>query len=192
MIVGQREGEGLRRLGDQDFRIILARLAAAPPSPDFVYATCSDPQQLASTVERVGGRDIDLLDIYYHGGEGALWLGGGTDRHRLFASDATSSVLLGAAYAHALQPLLRPFARVRLLGCVVGVGAKGRMLLLKLAYELGASRVAFAPILDIIPGHFSTETGRFTTPGYLFSSLGALDREAPSKDERDFETPVYP
>jgi hypothetical protein len=192
MIVGQRDGEGRQLLGDQDFRIILARLAAAPATPDFAYATCGDPQQLPTIIERVGGRDIDLLDIYYHGSKGTLWLGGGSDQHRLFASDATSSLLFGREYARALRPLLRAHAHVRLLGCDVGVGMEGRMLLLKLAYELGGSCVAFAPILDIIPGHFSTDTGRFTTPAYLFSSLGALDREAPSKDERDFETPKYP
>lgn len=190
MVVGVRANARKRILGDQDFHEILARLQGAPKTPDFTFATCSDPGELEGIVEATRG-DIDLLDIYYHGKKGTMFLGGTKPKHVLFASKADSSPLQGAEYAHALQPYLRPNAHVRLLGCVVGKRTEGRMLLHKLAYELGGARVAFAPIGDIIPSHFNLD-GRFTTPEYLFSSLGALDREAPTKDERDFETPKYP
>jgi hypothetical protein len=137
---------------------------------------------------------IDVLDIYYHGAPGRLCLGGlsSTDeRHVLFASDNDDLEMRGASIARDLRYKLAPPAHVRLLGCRTGIGPAGRRLLVKLAYELGESRVAFAPIFDIDPGHFGS-LGNFTTPSVLFSSLGALDREAPSAHEREFATPWYP
>ena len=185
MIVGARQdGQG----GDQEFHEILAVLSAAPKTPDFIFAASSHPNELATSVAQARG-GVDLLDIYYHGREGTMFLGGTSPDHVLFASDATSATLVGQRYARALLPLLAPNAHVRLLGCGVGTYPEGRMLLIKLAYELGG-RVAFAPIQKVLPGHF--RHGRFAQPSILFSSLGALDRHAPTPREREFNTPQYP
>ena len=192
MIVGQREQPALQLLGDQDMRAVLGRLRTSKHPTDFAFRTCTSPRALVACVEEAAGREpIELLDIYYHGAPGRIALGGVDQEHVLFASDEGSRELVGATIARALGALLRPTAQVRILGCRGAVGTRGRMLLIKLAHELGASRVVLAPILDIIPNHFGSR-GTFTTPEYLFSSLGALDREAPSKHERDFDTPTYP
>jgi hypothetical protein len=196
MIIGEQGPDpGIANLGEGDFRAVLGWLMAAKESAGFAFTTCSAPDGFVEAVRKAstaaGDGPIDRLDVYYHGWEGQMWMG----EKVLFGSDATLDKMTGWDIAEQLvldrAPLLSETALVRLLGCLTGAGRRGRMLLLKLAHHLGGSRVAFGPILDIVPEHFSSSTGRFTTPEYLFSSLGALDHDPPSKDDRDFETPFY-
>jgi hypothetical protein len=192
MIVGQRgRNPGIKILGEGDFAVVLEWLRDAEESAGFAFTTCSAPGDFVYKVreasDAAGDGLIDRLDVYYHGSEGEMWMG----EEVMFGSDATLDTMVGSKIAEDLDGLLSDTAHVRLLGCLAGAGQRGRMLLLKLAHHLGKSRVAFGPILDIIPEHFSLDTGRFTTPEYLFSSLGALDHDPPSKHDRDFETPRY-
>lgn len=152
----------------------------------LVTARCRDAADLVRFVAHHGRGAglVDTLDVYDHGGLGKQRLGS----EILFeSSDDRCDRMVGWQTAEALDPHLSAVAQVRLLGCVTaGDGlARGRLLLIKLARELGASRVVFGTLAKIDATHF-TEAGfrPELEKSFLFSSLAALDGSAPSREER--------
>jgi Domain of unknown function (DUF4347) len=194
LIIGQRTHEKQRILGDADMEEVFARTLTPHSRPaDFVAYQCRSTAQLMQIlpgIVTVQGK-IHTLDIFFHGHPGGLFLGGTQPEHRLFESDATSNPLHGAKTAEVVAKLLCATAQVRILGCRTGSGAKGRMLLVKLAHHLGERRVALGTIGDIFADHFD-DAGVFCMPSLLFSSLGAIDRSAPTIEERCRDEPCYP
>ncbi|MBX3156397.1 MAG: hypothetical protein KF773_10390 [Deltaproteobacteria bacterium] len=154
----------------------------------IAFVRCRTPRQLASVIQ--GYQDLDILDIYYHSSPGVMFLGSADNAHVLFQTNRDKEPLIGARYARTIERSLGPNARVRLLGCQSGHGQLGRLLLLKLAYELGRQRVVFGSICAIDPSHFHAISGVFDCQRALFSSLAAIDAVAPTWYSR--ENPPYP
>lgn len=147
---------------------------------------------LIKALENARTCSISILDIYYHGAPGTISLGrynGATQV--LFASDKSENTrLTGYELVDPLRKYLAPSAHVRLLGCNTAVGSRGRMLIYKLASEIGAGCVVSGTIGNLERRHF--RAGRFVCESLLFSSLAAIDGEAPTWDRRLLNEPVYP
>ena len=160
---------------------------------DCYVMRCGSPEHLPQLVARAASvlGKIDLLDIYDHCAVGRMRLG----PQILFSSDDNmGSILVGADIARALLPHLTETAHVRLLGCNTAgdrdltvepliSDSAGRCLLLKLALELGAHRVADGTIilvneLAFHPGGFSKDLTA------LWSSSASLDHDPVKQDCR--------
>lgn len=173
--------------------------AATTPSGSFTIVRCASPAEL---LEKLGaarnGELIDVLDIFDHGGAGFQWLGDA----QVFRATANprDSLQTGQATAGALRAHLSEVAHVRLLGCntasdtvqrpgadgITAGGSEGRLLLHKLARELGGRRLVFGTIRQIDSRMFEGGAGfrREIENEHLFSSAGALDLTAPTAAER--------
>jgi Domain of unknown function (DUF4347) len=186
IVIGKREGQSPDE--DRDMEIVYgwARRRAK---------RCSTKKQLVELVELASRkRPIDLLDIYYHGSEGTMYIGGrGAQLTRLFWSDESLHRMEGWKCAERLAHHLSKTAQVRLLGCMTAADLAGRMLLFKLARELGEHRTVLGTISDVIPAHFNPKSGLFEYEPLLFSSHACLDGIAPSLDDRRLAMPgEYP
>jgi Domain of unknown function (DUF4347) len=161
--------------GDTDMADVYARAKKEVLAGHEVLA-CSD--KLIDTLRtEIGSCPIDVLDIYYHGGPGLMTLG------------RSNTPLDSAISISGLGELLAPTAHIRLLGCSTAVGSSGRMLVYKLARALGEKRVVFGTIDSVLFHHFPR--GRFDCQLLLFSSLEAINGEAPKWDQRKRKKPRY-
>jgi hypothetical protein len=178
-VIGKRPPSRFNLVADHEINTVAARMS----SRETHVLRCSEAVQLpAEIVAITEKRSITQLDILDHGGAGMQCLGDGL----LFASDASPETeLIGLDLAMQIEPYLTETAQVRLLGCNTGEGKAGRLLLLKLAGALGGHRIVFGMIDRV-------DAGNFDRDGYaevmerqrLFSSIAALDAEAPSAMER--------
>lgn len=173
--------------GDTDMADVYAQ-AKQQVLAGYDVLACSD--RLVETLRaNLGSGPIDVLDIYYHGGPGLMTLGRSNGSClTLFASDEHAATPLHSAVPISeLGKLLAPTAHVRLLGCNTAAGSSGRMIVYKLARALGEQRVVFGTIDSVLLHHFAL--GRFDCQLLLFSSLAAIDGEAPKWDQRKRNKP---
>jgi hypothetical protein len=141
---------------------------------------CRTPWELVDTVADRGRRlgPIDRLDIVAHGAPGLQKIGNDV----LFQANE-KDLLFGGDVVLRLLPALAANARVRLLGCRTATERPGRTLLVKLAQQFGGEVIVYGTIDRVSPEHF--ETGDFSqVQELLFSSDAAIDRDAPTADER--------
>jgi hypothetical protein len=179
LAVGRRPLSAFTAVADRDLALVAARAAAGSAR----VIRCDRPADLPAALEALGARGpIARLDVFDHGAPGLQQLGDGA----LFASDeAPSSALVGGDLAAALAPHLADTAQLRLLGCRTAEGRAGRLLLLKLARALGGRRIAFGAIDRVIEADFDRDGyAPVMDPQRLFSSLAALDGEAPEAMRR--------
>lgn len=162
-------------------------------SPLFVLRRCGGVEDLKAAVKEVteAGERIEILDIIDHAGPGRQYIG----EEVLFdGGDDVCAPLHGAAVAAAISEQLTETCHVRLLGCATAAGAasaegnafgRGRLLLFKLARELGRRRIVFGTLR---PTHVLDFTASSLEPRLeaeiLFSSLAAIDGPAPDKERR--------
>lgn len=156
-----------------------------------IVQRCASADELVAFVAAHGRRKrkVDVLDIFDHGKAGVQEL---TGKVLFQATTNKCDRLVGADVACALAPHLRETAHVRLLGCNVAApnvppkGGSGRLLLWQLAEALGAWRTAFGAIKSTTCDDFDGDGFlQRLEQTFLFSSLGAMDTNAPDKGERD-------
>ena len=164
-------------LGYPDLTIdeVVKRVIPSPRCHVLRVATPSD--FLPAVVDAAGGEKIATLDVFDHGHQGSQNMGHGV----LF-----DSTTVGYRYAEPLAELLADEARVRLLGCNTALGAAGRKLLLDMAAILGKRRVVygtncFVQFTEFGPDGFLVQQ----EAPCLFSSLSAVDGEAPTWKEQN-------
>jgi hypothetical protein len=177
--IGERPLTKFSLIADLDIHMVAGQLDSA----DTHVVRCKRPADLPEKLARLGARGrVTRLDVFDHGAEGMQMLGDDA----LFASDALpGSALVGHELARQLEPYLTETAQLRLLGCNTGEGKAGRMLLLKLARALGGSRIVFGTIDRVVAGDFDRQGyARVMEHQRLFSSIAALDAEAPEAMQR--------
>lgn len=123
--------------------------------------------------------EIHVLDLLDHGAPGGMIIGADIACHSNGAE-----LLFGDDLLATITPLLADTAQLRLLGCETALGKRGRHLLLSLARRLGQNRIVFGTISRVVEGHFTRTEGYSQRDEYLFSSLAALDGNAPTAGER--------
>jgi Domain of unknown function (DUF4347) len=166
----------------RDMVRVKASIVQTVPTTELLV--CDSPDDMIAQLRALVGETgrIDRLDIVEHGKWGAIAMG---DRC-LWQSDADPlSPLAGSDAALTLAPLLSDTAQVRLLGCVTGAAAAGRMLLVKLQQALGGHRVVYGAIDRLQPSNF--QGGRLKPSAeatLLFTSAAAIDGEAPTFEDR--------
>jgi hypothetical protein len=180
-------------VADEDMAIAHSRARRHRHDHRVIAARCNSGRALIAEAKNAFdhfGSPIDLLDIYYHGGDGTMYIGrNGNHLDCLFQSDESLRRLTGWNWAEQLARYLSPTAHVRLLGCETALGVAGRMLVYKLGVELGQRRVAFGCLADVLLAQFHPESGLFACDHYLFSSHASLDGIAPSLDHREIARP---
>lgn len=125
---------------------------------------------------------IDILEIIGHGHDGLIRLG----EDDLFKSDDRPDGGVGHADAPKMFEYLSETCQIRLLGCNTSMtGARGRMLLLKLAKLAGQHRIVFGTLSSVSARHFDSSGFKASQSlGLLFSSLAALDYAPPDYEHR--------
>lgn len=178
-MIGKRPLTAFTAIADLDNAMVAERMA----SDETCVVRCETPEDLPGALRRIAARNgITRLDILDHGAEGTQTLGNGT----LFASDRSPSTeLVGVDIAKQIAPYLAETAQIRLLGCNTGERKAGRMLLLKLARALGGHRIVFGTIDRVIEQDFDRNGyAQVMEHQRLFSSIAALDTEAPGAMQR--------
>jgi hypothetical protein len=155
---------------DLDLEAVAKQLRGAPPE----VARCGGLHDFVRAVASAGAkRSIERLDILDHGAEGVQLLGNAI----LFHSSTCGGPLVGLELVRQIEPYLSDTAQVRLLGSHTAAGPAGRLLLLRLARALGRNRTVFGMIDRVTEADFDPDG--FTPRRPLFSSVAALEREAP-------------
>lgn len=116
-----------------------------------------NPGELVGVVEDYYHKQgcVDILDIYDHGNEGVQTLGDGA----LFRIDPKTGGFdrEGFDIASAIAPFLSETAQVRLLGCRISKGMKGKTLLSGVADALAGRRIVMGSLLGVDSRIFSSE-----------------------------------
>ena len=177
LIIGKRKADPLSPIIQDGVGLGYTHVAHCSTRLEFIEAV-----RHAATVS-----PLELVDIFDHGAPGAMAIG-----DELLLNIGASPPNVEAF--ESLHHYLAPTAQVRLLGCNTAVGSPGRKLLVKLAAELGEQRIVFGTIDRVEPYHFGPD-GFTLVEELLFSSVAALDSEAPSIGARinailDFKVPV--
>jgi hypothetical protein len=165
----------------------------------YLVRQCASPAALVPTLRllmaRHGGRKIEELDLYDHGGNGHIHLGDPMLFDARVPPPATGTaaapvaapptLTVGADIAREIAPLLTDDARVYLLGCYTAAGDEGRALLLALQALFGKARVVYGSIMPLnLPDFNAHGIIKDFADSALFSSLDAAKSAPPTEAER--------
>jgi len=195
---------GTRAIEDPTTNDVATAIDAEPHVNDVLVRRCNGVAELLRAIAAVRAEHgpIDILDIVDHAGPGLQHIG---DDVLFSTSEDPCQPLIGADTAKTIAESLSPTAHVRLLGCATSLAvpnfeeesettrpavlpsltSRGQLLLFKLGAALGRSRTAFGTLrpttaLDFGSGGLMPRLEN----EILYSSLAALDYQAPTESER--------